>query len=296
MAGYGDGFSARDRIFDEATDVHESRSSFAAVLFAVSLFLLLFALSVKQSTEPAGATPVLQSGIAVVTDIDRLLVEDLDPLRQLAANGDAPAYEIPGYPLDVLVTRDELLRLNNAQLRGLILVRSSALVYQDGLKAFDRTGDQSISRFSSQGMLNVAVGQVSQETNDRASLATFVLAATTALASLFVVFSYAGWARMRALGFAGAAGAIPGLLVFVFAWWIAGRIGGSDPFVADLRTITRAMLTVPLRNYAVVAGAGVLVGLAGPLFSLVDRRFGQNEPVDDPDAHGYEREYEPDLS
>lgn len=274
MAGYGDGLGARDRIFDEATNVHESRSSFAAVLFAVSLFLLLFALSVKQSTEPAQATHVLRSGIAVVTDIDRLLAEDLDPLRQLATNGSASSFELPGYPLDVLVTRDELLTLNNAQLRDLVLARSSALVYEDGLKAFDRTGDQSISRFSSQGVLKVAVGEVSQRTNDRASLATFVLAATTALASLFVVFSYGGWARMRALGLAAAAGAIPGLLVFAFAWWIAGHIGGSDPFVGDLRTISRAMLTVPLRNYAVVAAAGVVVGLAGPVFALADRRFG----------------------
>src|SRR5205814_7701445 len=119
--------------------VRESRSSFAAVLFAVSLFLLLFALSVKQSTEPAKATRVLGTSIAVVTDIDRLLAEDLDPLRELARTADTPAYELPGFPLDVLVTRSELLSLDNAQLRALVLVRSSALVYQDGLKAFDRT-------------------------------------------------------------------------------------------------------------------------------------------------------------
>lgn len=294
MAGYRDGFSARDRIFDEATDVHEGRSSFAAVLFAASLFLLLFALSVKQSTEPAQATRVLRSGIAVVTDIDRLLAEDLDPLRQLATNGSAPSYEIPGYPLDVLVTRDELLKLDNAQLRDLILGRSSALVYQDGLKAFDRTGNQSISRFSSQGVLKVAVGEVSQGTNDRASFATFVLAATTALASLFVVFSYSGWARMRALGFAASAGAIPGFLVFAFSWWIAGHIGGSDPFVADLRTISRAMLTVPLRNYAVVAGAGVIVGLAGPAFAFADRRFGGGDA--DTELEDYPGEYGADPS
>jgi hypothetical protein len=294
MAGYGDGFSARDRIFDEATDVRDGRSSFAAALFAVSLFLLLFALSVKQSTEPPQATHVLEAGIAVVTDVDRLLAEDLDPLRQLATNGDAPSYAIPGYPLDVVVTRDELLKLNNAQLRELILARSSALVYEDGLKAFDRTGDQSISRFSSQGLLNVAVGQVSEGTNDRASLGTFVLATTTALSSLFVVFSYAGWARMRALGFAAAAAAIPGVLVSLFAWWIAGRVGGSDPFVADLRTITRAMLTVPLRNYAVVGIAGVAVGLLGTVFAFADRRFPGAEEPDDVDADGYQQEYDAD--
>lgn len=267
----------RERIYGDATGPGDGRTSFAAALFAISIFLLVFALSARQATAPGPARNVLESGIAVVTEIDAVLAEDGTALRELARASNEQTFVIPGYPLDVALTRGEVLNLGNDELRQLILDRSSALVYTEGLDAFDRTGDQALGTFSSQRLLDIGVSRISRSTNDRASFFTFIFAAAAALSALFVVLSASGWGKVRTLGFAAAAGALPGVLLFGFAWFMAARIGGTDPFVEDLQHLVRAVLTVPLRNYLVVAIAGLLVGLSGPLLALGERRL---EPRD----------------
>lgn len=265
-------------MYGEATS-GDGRRSLVGALFVVSLFLLILCLSARQVTEPSNATTMLESGIAVLTDIERLVDDEAPLLRERAEQSDDRVFALPGYPLAIAVDREEL-ELRDDELIDTVLARSAALVYVEGISAFDTTGDQSLDRLSSEGLLEFAVSQVSQTTHDRATLGTIVFTiATAALGALFVVTS-SGWGRLRGLGFATAAGALPGVIVFWFFSWAVGQLGGDDAFVADLREITRAGIRVPLQNFSVVFVAGAAMAASGMVLALVDRRLapGAAEP------------------
>jgi hypothetical protein len=265
--------SARERIYGDATASRDGRKALVSGLLAVGVFLLILTLSARQSTDPAPAQRLIESGIAVTTDVDGVIAENLEPLRELARGSNAQVFAIPGYPLEVFLTRDELLNRTPAQIRDLVLSRSSAVVYTQGLGAFDRTGNQSLSRFSSQGLLEFGVGQLSQSTNDRASMASLALALLVAVAACGVLAVNSGWTRVRVLGTATLVGALPGVLLFGLAWYGAGRVGGGDPFVEDLRGIARTVVAVPLRNYVVVTALGAVLAASGILLGRVSARM-----------------------
>ena len=123
------------------TGTHGRRTLFTAALI-VSVFVLILSVSIRQATEPVAASNVIQAGVAVTTDIDRVLAGGADQLRLQAQAGTAESYSIPGYPLQVYLSRDEVLKLSTPELRALVLSRSAALVYRDGLGAIDHTGHQ----------------------------------------------------------------------------------------------------------------------------------------------------------
>lgn len=277
MARYADDFddghrSTRDRIYGDATSGRDGRRGLATMVLAVAVFLLVGAVSARQVTAPGPARDILESGIAVTTEIEQVIAEDHEAMRQLAESGSAATFTIPDYPLDVVLTRDEIVNSSDAELRKLVLERSSGLVYANGLHAFDRTGNQSFGRLSSKRLLEFGVSQVSQGTHDRANRLSVLFLLVVAGAGCFVVLSGEGWGRLRGLGFATLGGAIPGILVFGLAWFVAGRLGGSDPFETDLREIIQTTLQAPLRNYLVALTLGAVLAAMGVAFGLIESR------------------------
>ncbi len=279
ISRFEDDESLRARVYGTATGGRDGRRSLLAALLAVSLFLLIAALSARQVTAQENAVPLLRAGVAVVTGVDRLIETDAERWREAAAATDNETITLPGYPLDVAISRDELLRSDNPGLVKLVLDRSAALVYADGLDAFDRTGEQSLDRFSAQGALELAVGQLSQDTHDRAGTVTGVAALLSAVFGALFAASSTGWTRLRGPGLAAALAAVPALLLFGGAWWVAGRLGGSDPFVSELREISRAAFEVPVRNALVLLVAGIAIVLTAVLLSRLERRAFEPEPV-----------------
>ena len=275
--------SVRDRVYGEATRFSEGRRSFVLVLLTICVFVFIVSLSCRQATAAGPARNVLESGIVTLTDLDQLITDEGPALRKLAAESEDGQVVIPGYPLDVVLTRAEVAESTDAELRTLILERSSALLYARGLGAFDRTGDQSIRRFSIQGILEVGVSQVSQSTHDRASLFAMISLLGCALCGAIVVASGSGWGRMRSLGLAAAAGAIPVAIMFFFLRLLVAQIGDDDPFVGGYRDITRAVLSVPLRNSMIVLVMGLAIVAASVILSRAERMTSgpQAHPIDD---------------
>lgn len=262
----------RERIYYAATTSHDGRRTLLSGALALTVFLLILALSARQVTAPGPATRTIEGGIAATTDIDRLIAEDQPALKQLAQSNPASTFPIPGYPIRIYVNRDEV-NLPPAQLRDHLLARSSAIVYKEGLSAFDRTGNQSFSRFSSLGLLDFLAGQISESNHDRATLVALLLTVALAILSGWVLVSHHGWSRMRVIGIAALAGALPVVFLFGFAWFMAGQVGGNDPFVHDLQDISRSVLMVPLRNAAIVAVGGAILTALGPAFGYLERRL-----------------------
>jgi len=271
--------SVRERVYGSATISGEGRRSFAVAILTLCILVFVVSLSCRQATAPGPARNILESGLVSLTDIDQQLADEGAEFRADAAASDESSIELPGYPLDVVLTPKEVTASTDAELRTLILERSSALLYARGLDAFDRTGEQSLRRFSIQGLLEFGVGQVSQTTHDRATLLTLLTLAGIALCGAIVAATSTGWGRMRALGMAAAAGALPVVLVFVVLRMIVGQVGGDDPFIAGYREITDAALGVPVRNGLIVFGAGVAVVAVSLVLSRIERLVSRPAPV-----------------
>lgn len=265
--------SARERIYGRAASSREGRASLAVMALAVSVFLLIGAVSARQITGPGPARNILEAAVAVATEIDQVIAEDHEALRQMAESSDAASFTIPDYPIDVSLTRDEILNSSDAQLRGLILERSSGLIYASGLDAFDRTGNQSFSRFSSLGMLEFAVGQVSAANHDRANALAIAFLLAVAATACFALLAGEGWRRLRAVGLGTLIGALPGVALFGLLWFIAGRVGGQNDFASDLRDIVQATLRAALRNYVVGLVLGAVLAAFGIGFGMAESRL-----------------------
>ncbi|MEO7651776.1 MAG: hypothetical protein ABIZ80_15025, partial [Bryobacteraceae bacterium] len=98
-----EGHSHRDRIYGSATSGRDGRRALAGILLAASVFLLVGAISVRQVTEPRYAHDLLESGIAVTTDIDPVISENHEALRQLVQASSSATFTIPDYPLDIVL-------------------------------------------------------------------------------------------------------------------------------------------------------------------------------------------------
>jgi hypothetical protein len=272
-----------DRIPERPHHAYDGSKSLYS--FALTLLLLLFmaAISARQVTSEAEAERLLQAGIATLTDVDVLVAENREPLRQLAENTTGPAIPFPGYPLAVSLTRQEAVSGTNAEIRSALLERSAAVVYADGLGAFDRTGEQSLGTFSTQGLLRLVVGQLSEKTHRRATIASIVLGTLAGLAALAVLAKNGGYTRLRVIGFASLGAAIPGAAIVFGVRLLAARYWSGDPFSEDLGDIVRAVVNVPLRNYLILGSLGVALAAAGIVFQAV---AGRREAAEEDDIIG----------
>jgi hypothetical protein len=263
--------SARDRVYDQATGSREGRRSIMLVLLAASLFVLVLSVSCRQATAPGPANRVLASGVSELTDIDQYLADQGPAIRQSALDSSEQQLQLPGYPLDVVLTRDQVVKSSDAQLRDLILSRSAALVYAGGLGEFDRTGSQSIRRFSLQGALELGVDQISESTHSRASFLALLALLSSAVCGAVVAATAEGWSRLRLLGFAAVAGGLPCVLLAFLLRLITGAVGGNDPFEVAMRSIVRSVLAVPLRNGLILLAAGAVLIVIAVVLNRVER-------------------------
>ncbi len=261
----------RTRVYGNATSSSEGRRSIVVVLLAISVFILVCSVSCRQVTSPGSARNVLEAGLVALTDIDQLLADDAPAFRETAADSKEATFAVPGYPLDIVLTRNEVTRSSDAQLRALILDRSSALLYAEGVEAFDRTGNRSVRTFSLQGLLELEVAQVSRTNHDRATSIALIAVIGCAVFGAMAAANGDGWGRMRSIGMATAAGALPVVLLFFLVRLAAGALGGGDPFEASFRDITRSVLAVPIRNGIIVLAAGVATVAGSVVLGQLDR-------------------------
>ena len=148
-------------------------------------------------------------------------------------------------------------------IRGLLLRRSAAVVYAEGLGAFDRTGQQSVGVLSLAGVVEPIVGLLTDETHDRVRWAAILtLTIATGMGATTLALNR-GFARFRALGLAALLAAAPGFLVAWGSGFLLGRFGSDDPFEQDLRLIFEGMLDVPQRNFLIVGILGLTVAVVG---------------------------------
>jgi hypothetical protein len=263
--------SARDRLI---RDVRQSsgrggRIALASGLISVGLFLLVFFYSAYQVTEPRRAQHIIERGVAALFDIDAYLDETLPGLRD--ADDESTIVEIPGLPLPVALPRDELENRDDEEIRGLILQRSAALIYADGLAAFDVSGQQSIGLFTAENVVENFLEVIRGSTHTWSGRIAIILAFVVAISTAVVAASDFRPGVLRVIGGAMFGGAIGGLLVSFAIAWLVGRIDG-DPFTADSAAIARDIFEVPRRNFLVVSVFSGVLFAVGAAISYYEKR------------------------
>ena len=275
--------AARERVFGKAyANAEGGGAGLAGGLFAIALLLFVASFSAYEITRPTRAASILEVGIASLTDVDQVLVESLPLLREEAAATSEPTVTMPNYPLRVLLTPAEVLSGDAASIRALLLERSAALVYADGLDAFDRTGQQSVGILSLSGLVEPIVGLLTDETHSRArwaAVTTFIIATLMGAATLAL---NRGFARFRAFGVAALLAAGPGFLVAWGAGFVLSRFSSDDAFERDLRLIFEGMLDVPQRNFLIVGILGLAVAAVGWLLGMAADRLEPAETEPEP--------------
>lgn len=241
------------------------------------VFLLIGAVSVRQTTDQANARHLVEQGIVALTDIDALIAEQRPLFRQLVAASNQPSYAIPGYPLAIRFTREEMLNTSDAQFRQLVLERSSAVIYADGLSAFDSEGKQSISFFSTHGVLESLVSWLSADTYSAANTATVILALLVAGLGFATMARNHGFGGLRALGGAALIGGVAGYLLALGVARVLGQLWGGDPFSDDLHALIAELTDVPQRNYLALLILGGVLLVAGIAAGLISGRLPESD-------------------
>lgn len=259
---------------------YDGSGSMYTFLLGLLLFLLIAALSVWQLTAQETADRLTRRGIVSLTDIDTVIAESRPELERLATAGQPVS--IPGYPLDVALEPDEATR-PDAELREIVLARSSELIYSQGLRAFDRTGDQSLSLFSSQGILERFISLLSKENHDRAGIAVYVLGALTGLAAFGAIVRNRGYGKLRSPGVAALVAGLAGLVLFgvivkfLFGqWW-----GGGDPFQDEVSGLVDDAIGIFRLNFIIAGALGIFLIVVSLVCTLLEERAGGRAAADD---------------
>lgn len=285
----------RERVF--AHDQHAPvRGGLVLVtlLLALSAFIFIAACSFSQVTDEPHALRVLRSSIAATTEIDLLIAVGTEDVRAAAGSTDGAAVHLGGFPFDVSLTAEEARVLTPDEVRARLLDRAAAAVYSSGMGAFDRTGSQDLDSLTSQGMLNRALGTLTETNHDRATaLALVSLGASVVLGALTLAFRE-GPGRFTLLGgslaLAGALGlVISGLLYLV----VRVLAGGSDPLVGELQDLVERLVEAPLRNFAVLAVLGGAVWSMVAVLRAIDRTPPPEDEWDDDYSYDWYDEDEP---
>lgn len=266
-------FDDRDRYYGEAalTAAPFFRGLLVAA-FAISVGLLVAALSARQVSQRDSALPVLAASIEALTDPHRLVESQHVALRALAEESPEDLIIVPGYPVDVGLSAEEVRTLDARELADLLTDRAAVVVYAEGMEALDQTGNQGDGLFSAQGVVRRVSDRLTDDTHEFATSATVGLLLVVAGLGVAVVLAYRDERRLRALGIGVLIGGLGGVALSLLAGLVASQAGGADPFEEDVRDIVATVIEVPRRNYVVVSLLGVAITGVSLVLQFLRRR------------------------
>lgn len=245
------------------------------ILLALDVIAVIFAVSVFQVTSEAEAKLALRHAVAGLTEIDAFLDEQYPALREEAATADGPL-SMPGFPIDIRFTAEEVTDSTQAAFRVLLLDRSVERVYVEGLGAFSQEpslDDGGI--LTTQRALSESLDVFGEDAHTSA-LVTLVV--TLGIAAVLVV----------ALAFATPRGAMLGCGVALLVGAGLALVGSgglfavidaadADDYLAEqLTELVRGLVWAPVRTSAVLFGLGVIVTFTG---AIVARRWPLTAPT-----------------
>ena len=240
---------------------------FAGAVLVVVLTALFLSINAVQLTSRGAGERLLGWHVAVTTNIDAILPNLEEGLREAAQEGEETVI-VPDFPIVVELERQEAQSLEGAALRERILRESAHRLYEDGTSAWaetDAEGTQDIELVSTAGAIDAGMGLISDETHTLSIIAAVVLGVLSAALTVALMASVRGLGRFVALGVVTVVAALPSLagavaLRFVFR----SAQEEADPWVYGMLELGVEAMWVPIRNYLALT----LLGAATLLLTL----------------------------
>jgi hypothetical protein len=240
-----------------------------ASLLVLALMALLVAISLVHLTAEGPAKRVLHRSVASLTEIDTLLDQGYEELRAAAQEDEEATLQLADFPVQIVLSSEEVLSRSRSELRQLLLDRSADKLYDEGMSAFREEGvdlsEEDISFFSSQGAARNSLGFLRDNVHDSLRIAVACLAGISALLALGLVLLARGFGRLASLGAAVTAAAIPFLtlgLALRFALRLTSE--GDNEYVAgESLEIAQEVAWIPIRNSIPLTGMGIAFLVVG---------------------------------
>ena len=264
-------------------------AAFVLALFLAAFFLTLTAF---QLTSDDTGQRLLRRSVAISTNIDAVLPGIEANLDAVAADdGDSPTVTVPGFPIPIQLTREEVVTLRGAALRERILEEAAQRLYDDGGSAWaaaDLDARRDIERVSTAGAIDYGLGFIRGSTNT-VLLIVAVLLAIIVLGLAGVLMVVLPW-DMRILIAGGVImfAALPSLASAVALRFVFRTADGEgDPFVDGMLDLGVDAMWVPIRGFLVLSVLGiVLILIATLLLWWTSRLSPPGQPALDFRPHG----------
>ncbi len=239
-----------------------------ALLLLLSLGATLAALVLFQATSEGASKRSLRRAVAALSEIDVLLDRNYDALRTEASNGTpGETFQLADFPIDVPLTRDQVLGSSRAQLRDLLLDRSADIMYSEGtgpLRTTPGTGT-GVGPFTAGGVTDRWLGFLTRGHHDMLRVLTFVLAGVSGLLCVTLAALCRGFARLACVGAVVLAASLPllavGATVRLYVQFASGS--QTEYLQREFLSIGRGLAWIPIRDGLAVAALGAVALVIG---------------------------------
>jgi hypothetical protein len=249
-----------------------------ALTFFLTLVGLLVSLQLFQVTAEGASKRTLRRAVAALSEIDPLLDRNYDALRtQAAASGPGDTLGLRDFPIDVRLTRDEVLNSNKQSMRDLLLNRSADAMYAHGTDVLRETdvSTQDVGTFSIAGLTDNGLGLLRSRNHDIFGVLTFVLAALCLALGATLAALCRGFGRLASVGAVVVMASVPMLLTGIGARFYMRIISSDDnEYVQhEFLSIGQGLAWIPIRDgiaFTVLGLAFLVVGVGCAMWA--DRR------------------------
>lgn len=240
-----------------------------AGLLTLDLVVMLFVLSFANVTSDGAAKRALGHSLAVLLEVDALLDDHYESLRLEASQTEEESLTLPGLPLDVSFTPEEVLAGYREAFRALLLSRAADLVHEKGVGAM-RTDDSDPALLSTQGAVADGMDFLRPTPHRVLSILTIALAAAAGVLALALGLVSRGYGRVVALGLSALLAAAPFLILAVAVRFTLRLAADSadDYLVREFVELAQELMWAPIRNGMILTVGAGLTLVAGSLLAV----------------------------
>jgi hypothetical protein len=248
------GLSHREPLF------HIASQWLLGMLLALILTGLFLSISAFQLTARGTGTRILQRAVAAITDIDALLPQLQQDLREAADSSEEETITVPSFPIPIELPREEASELDTQELRQRLLEEGADMVYEQGLgvlAAADPEAQRDIELISTASLLDRGLGLITEDNHSRLRITTVLLAFLASILAVLLMSTVASYGRLVVAGTVVLAASLPFLAAAVatrFGFRAAQEEAG--PFPDALLELGVDALWVPIRDYLALAALG----------------------------------------
>jgi hypothetical protein len=238
------------------------------LLLLLTLTATLVALALFQATSEGASKRSFRRAVAALSEIDVLLDRNYDALRSEASDGTAnDTYRLADFPVDVELTREEVLGSSRAQLRDLLLERSADIMYSDGTAPLRTTpgAGTGVGPFTAGGITDRWLGFLTRGHHAMLRVMTLVLASVSGLLCITLAALFRGFARLVSVGAVVLVASFPllaaGATVRLYVHFVSGS--QTEYLQREFLAIGRGLAWIPIRDGLAVAALGALAVVIG---------------------------------